>query len=259
MKGLAKRLLPASVQRAFAQRVYWRELHSTGEWELNELARYVRSGSLAVDVGGNVGTYAYHLSRFAKSVISFEPNPHFADRLERLKLDRVRVERVALSDGEGEAVLRIPAVAGEEDQGMGSLQAEAVPDAALARTVSVPRRTLDSFGLRDVGFIKIDVEGHEEGVLAGAGATLARESPPLLIEIEERHNAGGLSRIRDSLGRLGYAGFFFRDGVRTPVSAFDAARDQVRPPQRPAGSHERGPTAYVNNFLFLPEPIQGAA
>ena len=52
------------------------------------------------------------------------------------------------------------------------------------KTVVAPMRTLDSFQLTQVGFIKIDVEGHEEAVLRGGLATLKREMPNLMIEIE---------------------------------------------------------------------------
>lgn len=261
MRQALRRLAPAFVRRAWAERAFWREHDLTGEPELKALGALVRPGSLAVDVGGNVGTYSYHLSRYAKAVLTFEPNPQFADRLEGLKLPRVRVERAALSDRGGEARLRIPDVGGREDQGMASLERGAVPDARLSREITVPLRRLDDYGLSDVGFIKIDVEGHEEGVLRGATATLARERPPLLVEIEERHNPGGLGRIAEMLGALGYRGGFLRDGERRPLEQFDPARDQALPPADSDRPHARDPgrAAYVNNFLFLPEPAQGAA
>ena len=65
-------------------------------------------------------------------------------------------------------------------------------------------RTLDSFGFASVGLIKIDAEGHEEAVLKGAADTLSRWRPSLIVEIEERHNPGGLARIRALFGGMGY-------------------------------------------------------
>lgn len=48
----------------------------------------------------------------------------------------------------------------------------------------VPARSLDSFNLRNVGFIKIDVEGHELSVLLGAISTIINNNyPPILFEL----------------------------------------------------------------------------
>ena len=44
-------------------------------------------------------------------------------------------------------------------------------------------RTLDELGLRDVRFIKADVEGSERDVLDGARATIARDRPAILLEL----------------------------------------------------------------------------
>ena len=54
---------------------------------------------------------------------------------------------------------------------------------ATKPTVQVETRTLDSFHLENVGFLKIDVEGHELAVLRGARGTLAaNDYPPILFE-----------------------------------------------------------------------------
>ena len=44
-------------------------------------------------------------------------------------------------------------------------------------------RTLDSFGFENVSLIKIDVEGHENQVLAGAANLIRASKPAILIEI----------------------------------------------------------------------------
>ena len=47
----------------------------------------------------------------------------------------------------------------------------------------VEMRTLDNFGFKDVSLLKIDVEGFEDAVLAGATDTIRSNQPVILIEI----------------------------------------------------------------------------
>lgn len=200
----------------------------------SELSALVPKGTLAIDAGANVGVYAYWMARAASGVVAFEPQPLLAERLEASGIKNLIVRNVALSDSEGTAELHVPRAHGEA-----SLR---TLDVAVD-TFRVPLRTLDSFQLSDVGFIKVDVEGYEEPLLYGAEETLRRNCPAIYIEIEERHNPGGLNRIVSWLADLGYDEVQFRQhGRMRPFSEFDVQRDQYE--QQPLTP------AYANNFLF---------
>jgi len=253
MKTIIKKLLPREINWLQSRRKYWLDYWRDGEWELRELAKFVPREKLAVDVGGNIGVYTYHLSRLAKTVVAFEPNPKYFARLAALNLKNVRLEQTALSSQAGTGNLRVPHVNGQPDEGMGSLEQTAVLDKNLHSSSRVSTRTLDSYQFLNVGFIKIDVEGHEESVLRGAQLTIERDLPSLLVEIEERHNPGGLKRIADHLGSLNYLGFFFQNGCRRDLQEFDASIHQRMPPDE-ALAHvqkSRRHLQYINNFLFL--------
>jgi FkbM family methyltransferase len=77
-------------------------------------------------------------------------------------------------------------------------------------TIDVPTITLDSLGLTNINFIKIDVEGHEEQVLRGAVKTLKENNyPRILFESwPERYEDVPAKTIRNSLfdflSSLGY-------------------------------------------------------
>lgn len=231
---------------------FWREFFISGEWELREIHKYVRKSSIALDVGANSGLYAYHLSRMARQVHAFEPNPEYAARVEKLRLANVHVENVALSSRAGVATLRIPLLAsGRENKGMASIEERVVGDEALSRAFEVPLRCLDGYGYEDVSFIKIDVEGHEESVLDGGCGTIERNRPTLLIEIEERHNPGALERVATKLSGFGYQGFYFDCGVRKPLREFNVDRDQITAAALDAAWQNRRSLRYINNFLFL--------
>jgi FkbM family methyltransferase len=242
-KSALRRALPHQVEWLAKRRHYWTELRH-GERELTLLDEWVDK-RVALDVGANVGTYAYHLSKLTE-VIAFEPNPQHRWILSKLPRN-VRVENVALSDREGMATLHIPLMSnGQQADGWATL--ESVPSAV---SVTVPMHTLDSYNL-DPGFIKIDVEGHEEAVLDGALQTIRRSKPVLLIECEERHNRGVTSRLPAFLATEGYAGFFYPPGRgQTPISEFNCSINQ------PTNINFEGDLAqarkvYANNFLFMP-------
>ncbi len=60
------------------------------------------------------------------------------------------------------------------------------------------KKTLDSFNLTNINFIKIDVEGHEKLVLEGAVQTLKNNNyPKILFESwDEHHEQNGLPSIK---------------------------------------------------------------
>ena len=117
---------------------------------------------------------------------------------------------------------------------------------AQVRRHEVETQPLDALDHTNIGFIKIDVEGHEEAVIEGATETLRRERPALLIEIEQRHARGDVRDLLRRITDLGYCGFFLHGRVPRPLEEFCVEQHQSRPLADPS----TGP--YVENFFFTP-------
>ncbi|MBK6685357.1 MAG: FkbM family methyltransferase [Deltaproteobacteria bacterium] len=225
----------------------YREWRGDGvpEEELAHLASFTDPAREAADIGASDGWYTYHLLRHTRFVHAFEPQPSLARKLAyELRTERVRVEQTALSDQFGTAKLRIPRGVHQRS----TIEAEnPLEDAGEVEELEVPLRPFDSFHLSDLGFVKIDVEGHELAVLQGATQTLATSHPVVLIEVEERHKSGAVQAVRQFLEPLGYAGWFFLEGRLVPISTFDPALHQD--PRNLDGAKKLG--TYANNFLYL--------
>ena len=195
-----------------------------------------------IDVGANVGLYTYRFAQLFQYVESFEPIPSCTRIINSSKLPNVTVHNKALSNQQGQATLNIPATGEPEATCFASLSNQF----AEAHTLTVGLRTLDSFEFSDVDLIKIDVEGHELEVLQGGLDTLKRESPTLLIEIEQRHHlALGIEEIFSFIQELGYRGSFLQHGGMKCLSDFDFATHQ-------SAADQRSPE-YINNFVFQPD------
>jgi len=223
------------------------------ETELRLLPDLVRPNAFAVDVGGNVGTYTVVLIGLCSSarVVCFEPLPVYNRRLRRLLPD-ARVVATALSSREGRATLRTPLVSGVLMHSRSTVEPD-VQEALQtgAQEIEVAVTTLNAYAaahaLAPIGFVKIDVEGHELDVLRGADEVLVRQRPRLLIEAEQRHHAYPLQHVFDEVLRHGYRGFFIDTRQRTvrPLAEFDHTVHQV--------SANHGTRSYIGNFIFLPE------
>ena len=231
-------------------RLYIRQLAAramkSGEPELRLLPDLVDRQKIAVDVGANKGIYTYFLARIAKRVEAFEPNPKIYRILARGLPANAVAHRVALTDRPGTARLLVPArKANYSNQGatLSETKFERVDGGGAHGVVEVEARTLDSYGFTNLGFIKIDVEGHEASVLDGAAETIARERPAMLIEMEERHTGEPIEEQLTTVLAMGYDGFFENKGRLTPLNAIGADGDR-----RVASDGPR----YGNNFIFLP-------
>ena len=86
--------------------------------------------------------------------------------------------------------------------------------------VDVPMERLDDIYSGNCGFIKIDVEGHQQAVLEGAVETIKRCQPRMLVELEERLSPGGLGRARAFFEPLGYRAVFVWQGQLKPIDRF---------------------------------------
>ena len=118
-----------------------------------------------IDIGAAIGEYAANLD-FNKIYV-FEPDKKLlwtcqANLVNADKEDKAETFQVALSDKEGEDTIFV--------NGINEFR-------------KVPVKTLDSFNLKDIGFIKIDVEGFEEKVIRGGLLTIISNNyPPILFE-----------------------------------------------------------------------------
>ena len=243
------RFIKVALQRVAPRAVYRYDLWKIAnrEPEIRHLREWCRPDRISIDVGANRGVYCCYMLPLSAAVVAFEPLPSMQQPLQQYFGDRIALYPVALSDRDGQANLRLP-------RGLGSCATIDthnpldVADHRPIETIAVATRRLDSYRFKNVGFIKIDVEGHEEQVLRGALDTLRASRPTLLIESEERHNAGSLARVTALLAGLGYAGSFLDRGKIRPIADFDVARDQ---PQDSVGI--RGKSGrYINNFVFKP-------
>ena len=186
----------------------------TGEPELAVLAELVPRGGIAVDVGANVGFFAYALADIADRVLAFEPNPDYAFFARWMLRGRAEVHEVALSDASGRGTLYVPL----SDQGVllhlaGSLKRSHFQFRNV-KTYDVEIRTLDEAGLAGVRFVKADVEGGEREVLDGARATIARDRPIILLELLSGTHDNPAAETAAICEIFGYEAFIVQRGEK---------------------------------------------
>ena len=238
-----KAAIHAALPRPAAYLAHVKALYEN-EAELRLLPWLCDPASMAIDVGAFTGTYAIGMSLFAGSVMAVEPQPRQAAALRRAMPSSVKVVEAALSDATGSATMRLSSPGGGS---MSTLDARAGTGDWLA--VAVRTLRMDELRTGPVGFVKIDAEGHEDRVLAGAAVILQQDRPNLLIEAEERNAAGSVGRITALLAVQGYDAFFVRRDRVLPISDFDLARDQE--PSLLVGGQRRAYRDYINNFVFI--------
>lgn len=153
---------------------------ATIEKEVSLLLSFLKSRArLAIDIGGNVGSYTAELRRTNPEleIHTFEPSAENVKRLNaRFKSDGlITLVPFAVSSESGSATL----FSDESGSGLGSLTRRRLDHFHIAFDVSETIRTIrfedywrNQLQGRPLDIVKIDVEGHELAVLTGLGEAL---------------------------------------------------------------------------------------
>ena len=138
---------------------------------------------VAVDVGANVGRWAKPMSEAFERVEAFEPYTPSMDCLAKNLAGRnVGFHPIALMDYSGEVDLYL------------EVRSHFLQKQNRGERISVPCATLDSLGIGPVDLIKIDVDGNETAVIEGAGETINKHRPIIILEVKRLRNADQIMR-----------------------------------------------------------------
>ena len=193
----------------------------------NRYLNALKSGSVAIDCGANVGEISYKMARTGAKVYAFEPNPFAFERLvSRTKaFSNVECINKGVWDRNTKTSLYFHQQAKNDDAfwSFGSSIMKNKGNVDQSRSVEVELIDLTEFIEKlgkPVDLLKIDIEGGEYDVV-GDITVLAGRIGQLLVEFHHCYRSVPLSRTVDAVNRLRAAGFrIFHISPRTYEISF---------------------------------------
>lgn len=135
----------------------------------------------AIDIGCRDGDFSRPLLNDFEKIYAF-------DYRDRLKFASRKLEYIKCALGDKEEKVRA--------------SGGAITNLRNSNVIYVQQKTLDSFNLKDIDFIKLDVEGHELKVLMGAKYLIEKYSPTIVIEENGSQVLWGKGKENDALDYL---------------------------------------------------------
>ncbi len=170
------------------------------EGEADLFAQILVPGQVVVEVGANIGAHTIQLAKLvgpSGAVVAFEPQrvifQLLAANVALNEQFHVHTFHQAVGRQAGTLMVPVGDYAGAHNFGGISLTRDGPGE-------PVPVVTLDSLTLPSLRLLKVDVEGMEGEVLAGAAGQIARHRPILYVENDRRERSADLIRQIDALG-----------------------------------------------------------
>src|ERR1043166_5840239 len=152
------------------------------EKEIAFVAAFLKPGTTAIDIGANLGVYSLPMARLVApgEVFAYEPASEPRGLLARSRelngAGNLHLLPLALSDRAREGTLVLGA-SSELNTLEGTGPGERVQISSLDAEQGAR-------GWQSIDFMKIDAEGEEERILAGAGDFFARHAPLVMFEVK---------------------------------------------------------------------------
>ncbi len=161
-----------------------------------------------LDVGANIGTHTVILSELFKNVYAFEPQKEVFEVL-KLNIQENNCRNVTLYNfglGEKEKSANMGFVDKNKSNNFGAIAV--VDDNKLKegeqKGETIDIKTLDSLNLKDIAFIKIDIEGYEYNAFLGGEQTIKKYRPVIIFEQHDSKSPlfGWLSEIGYNIRKI---------------------------------------------------------
>ena len=172
--------LPESEEHLIAHIENGREFAGAGTYQLPKFQAafpHIKNFRHAVDIGAHVGLWSRVFARCFARLTAFEPIEHhracFKENVRSGQGCEIELYPFALSSSE--EALRFAIT----PDSSGLTYVKKVDDGVGPQTIA---RTLDSFDLPPIDFLKIDCEGYEYFILKGAELTVRRDRPCIIVE-----------------------------------------------------------------------------
>ncbi len=184
---------------------------------LPQFRPFIPTDGVVLDVGAHAGQFTKLFAAMVPGghVHAFEPGSYALSILRTVvsfrRLSNVTVHACGLGDTSQAGVLNVPIKeSGSVGFGLSFVgDSQARERRALTEHIAIKRldEVVMECGMTRVDFIKVDIEGSEMRMLAGARETLSRFSPALYIELVNGHLArrgDSIEKLTGYLGGLGY-------------------------------------------------------
>jgi FkbM family methyltransferase len=206
------------------------------------LARLITPGDIVVDAGANVGymtVLAAMLAGSAGQVLAFEPHPELYDILQKnvaqvsesSQMANIQLHSIALGEQPGTAALQLPENFAANDGIAQIVPAGAVNQRSLTGSLAVAVTTLDTvLAGRMANVMKLDVEGFEPQVLAGAQRTIAQQGiRHIVFEDHDVTNSAVVQLLQQAGYQIFAIGWAMRGPTIQPLAAGSLAKDYESP------------------------------
>ena len=215
-----------------------RAINNNYEKELKIIEEFSDKSKDALDIGVYRGVYSYKLASNFKTVHAFEPNPLLYPYLQRNLseiISNIKLYNIALSDKNGNTELKLPVRSNsifkdniEELYKLGAATIHKDNKIINYKNVPVITKKLDDISFNNkIGFIKIDVEGHEKNVISGGSNIIKKYNPTLLVEIEEKHTAKPVLDTINFIKSYGYEAYIFNNNKLLNLSKISEYNKEI--------------------------------